>query len=531
MPFVLLIPKSLPSEAPALVGRFRPNYISAATKSVAVAVTNGSTQQTFDFNVTPSSPDCASGANGLTCTESILAPVGNDEITLTAFDGTLSAAGVPQGSQLSSGSASATIAMGQSNTVAMTLDGVPASVVMSLAQPFTQGTTQTVAATVSVYDADNYAIVGGYSTPLQIPCFTQTLYDLTVTIDNGSSSWITSSSDQVSMTYTGSGIQSVALQACEVGSGTVLGSITIAPSATFGTETAVGTSLANATAYSDYNGEWFTEPTKSRIANLAQGGSQPAYYPVPSGAQPLRLLPRNGATTVFTLSDNAIGLMNDQNGSILEYPLLTSNAGLYGLGGWWSYDFSIWFTENSAGKVGELETVGASFGTIVEYPTGFAGTAPAGMAQGPNGFVFADPGANAIGVCNPGTGGAPAITEVQLPTPNAMPLEITSSDSNERVWFTEKAASKIGSMDASGRITEYASAGVPVAIALQDNVVFVLTATGDLEQYDINSGAATTIVPPTSSNGPVVAIGDGGYDVLELLRGNGSMGSVQPYYF
>jgi hypothetical protein len=522
---------------PSVTGS-RAQYVSAGTKAVGLAVYHGASgPTTFAFNVAPSSPNCSVVAGGTQCDETIAAPLGNDQFTVTMYDAPLTAQGATQGDQLAKGTTYASVVEAAANVVPITLNGTPATVGIVLADDSpVQGKQSTTAVTLDVRDAAGYAIVGTYSDFFMFPC-TSSPFLGTIVNGDGGSGWVSNSSDVVSLAYQGVGISSATLQACDVLTHKVLGQVQFTPHAGFDTERPVGVSLDGSTVAQDNSSVSFTEPAQHRIASLADGASQPAYYPTASGASPLKLLYRSGSFQFFTQSNGKLGLLGNSGTS--EFAPPTANSGMDGLGGFWSYDFSVWFTEHNVGQVAEMQTIGAAYGHFIEYPTGWANSAPEDMAPaditGGAGFYFTDPGANAIGAIKPNTSGtAPAITKFALPTANANPLAITGPDSNERDWFTEHDASKVARIDANGTIDEYPSTGVPVAIAYVPGVpsaIFVLTASNTIERYDIDTGASTTIVPPDSSNGPVIGLGVGVNNQLYVLRGNGTAGSIQSYYF
>lgn len=115
--FVITIPKMSSTSK-------RPAYISPSTQSLTLVVKQGATtvvNQTA--SLTPTSSGCTSTLASTQCVLMISLAPGSYTATITTFDG---AAGA--GNILSSGQNIAfTIVAGQANTVALTLDGVPAS--------------------------------------------------------------------------------------------------------------------------------------------------------------------------------------------------------------------------------------------------------------------------------------------------------------------------------------------------------------------------------------------------------------------
>jgi hypothetical protein len=139
----------------------RPQYVSVNTQSATIAV-NGGTP--VAANLAVGSPNCtAATGGGRTCTISISAPIGTD-----TFAENLYASTNGTGAVLSQNTTSATITAGQANTVNLVLDGVVASIALSLATTAPPiGTPATIPLTVNINDASNATIIG--SDPLANP--------------------------------------------------------------------------------------------------------------------------------------------------------------------------------------------------------------------------------------------------------------------------------------------------------------------------------------------------------------------------
>jgi hypothetical protein len=139
----------------------RPAFISAATKSAAIAI-NGGTPVVA--NLTTSSPNCTTTAKGLTCSIGLDAPVGTDTFNETLYDQTSAT-----GNILATGKQTATIVAGQANQLTITLQGVLAGVAVSLGSTPLQGSAGSIPVTVAALDPDKQTIVGGpYSTPIAL---------------------------------------------------------------------------------------------------------------------------------------------------------------------------------------------------------------------------------------------------------------------------------------------------------------------------------------------------------------------------
>ncbi len=187
------------------------------------------------------------------------------------------------------------------------------------------------------------------------------------------------------------------------------------------------------------------------------------------------------AAPVFLLADMARGQL------ITEFPVPTASSGVLGITA--AFDGNLWFTEQTANKIGRITTAGV----ITEFPLPVAGTQPAWIITGPDGGLwFTETGRSFIGhittegmfqeipLSRPGDGSrgitigpdgavwfaqAPGnrigrigfegvATAFLIPTASSGPSGITAgSDGN--LWFTENAGNKIGRITTAGVITEF----------------------------------------------------------------------------
>jgi hypothetical protein len=208
--FTVLVPRAAASAAR------RPKYVSTATQSIRVTV-NGGTSVTV--NVGANSSACTSTAQGLQCTVTAAAPTGTVTIFVELF-GQPGGGGPP----LSQGTTTATVVAGSANNVVLTLNGVVAKIVISLANPTpAQGTPATIPVTVTMQDASGATIIGD---PFLNPV------TLTNSDTSGATSLsrtiITSPADAAGLTlsYNGAAVSSVTIGA--TASGVDPGSVTSA---------------------------------------------------------------------------------------------------------------------------------------------------------------------------------------------------------------------------------------------------------------------------------------------------------------
>ncbi len=531
--FTLLVPQTTKSSSR------RAQYVSLGTKSVTV--------NQVAMNVSAASPNCATVAGGLSCTLQLKMTPGQQMFVVSTYDQPLTANGMPQGDQLSSATAFATIVEGQANTVKVTLAGIPAKVQIAISNPNPpMGTAAVIPISLNVEDAAGYTIVGPWSAYVELTATTsQSLSpaNLAFQVNGQSTSWVTGPSDTVSLVYPGSGARNVTIGASLQFGGTLAGTTTFAPTPAFGSEIAVGTSLVNAEAVADSSYQqliWFTEPAKNKVAQYTPSSATIQEWAVPSGGSPQRMSYDLDQLT-FTESNNNIGTLSLAMVSvgdptpITEHTLTNANAGAYVVKALMA---STYVSEKTAGGFAVPSfgdpLAGWTPGPDAFYSSGASHSAPAGMgyscpaSNGGTEFLMADSGADEID-CVTAAGG---FTRHSL-TVGAHPTEVTDFDQNKYWWFIEPGISKIASMDQSANVTEYPSPGVPKAICADQTTVVVLTTTGGIEVFDESTGTLLgTYTPPASSNGPAVWIDASSTPgSILILRSDGIHGSIQTFTY
>jgi CSLREA domain-containing protein len=109
-------------------------------------------------------------------------------------------------------------------------------------------------------------------------------------------------------------------------------------------------------------------------------------------------------------------------------------------------DGALWFTEQSADRIGRITTAGV----ITEYALPSPGSSPTGITAGPDGALwFTEQYGNRIGrITTTGT-----ISEFAVPTAFSSPHGITAGPDGA-LWFTEQSGDRIGRITTGGAITE-----------------------------------------------------------------------------
>ena len=109
-------------------------------------------------------------------------------------------------------------------------------------------------------------------------------------------------------------------------------------------------------------------------------------------------------------------------------------------------DGNLWFTENSANKIGRITTAGV----ITEFPIPTAGSGPSVSRPARTATSGSPRPANQIGRITT----AGVITEFPIPTAGSSPAGIAAGPDGN-LWFTESNANKIGRITTAGVITEF----------------------------------------------------------------------------
>jgi streptogramin lyase len=233
---------------------------------------------------------------------------------------------------------------------------------------------------------------------------------------------------------------------------------------------------------------WFTEFAGNKIGHVTSAGVFQE-FPIPtpgSGPRGIIVGPTGGFWFVEYFG-NKVGFINN-SGAITEFPIPTPNSGPVGID-WTTIGAGsdkLWFTESNAGKVASISFV---TGVITEYPVpsgpglgrissaydgidfdqamwfvesnadkvgsiAFTGAVTEYNLQGTpspfdvnyafdgNGYV-PEPSANLIARINP----VGVVFEFEPPTPNSQPFSVpVAGGPDAKIWFTERAAAKIGTM-------------------------------------------------------------------------------------
>ena len=245
---------------------------------------------------------------------------------------------------------------------------------------------------------------------------------------------------------------------------------------------------------------------------------------------------------------------------ITEFPVPAAFGGALGITA--GFDGNLWFTEQSANKIGRITTAGV----ITEFPLPVAGTKPARIITGPDGGLwFTETGRSFIGHIttagsfteiplsrsgdagrgitvgpdsavwfaeSPGNrigriGFEGVATAFLIPTASSTPAGITAgADGN--LWFTENAGNKIGRITTAGVISEFLlptpNSGPSGITSGPDGSLWFIEKTASRVGRITTAGAITEF--PVGSGGDDIRTGSDGN--LWFDEDNGTIGRITP---
>lgn len=441
--FVVIVPGGGPT---------RPSFVSPSTQSVVITL-NGATLLTMD--VSASSRSCSAGSAGSrTCSAHAPAPSGRQVFGVTAFDRAKGA-----GNVLASGDLPAKLVDGRPATLRLTLTGTPASIALSLKNPYPPaGTAETFAVTVAALDADGNTILGSYG---------GTAIHLTDGDTTGatklSADTVANSSVKVALAYNGAPLTQALLRASA--SGVPRAVAAFAPSPTIVAQYPVPpingslpAGLSDLCVGPDGN-LWGTASSSGAIEKISPDGTFTT-YPI-LNSDPVGISVGSDRNLWFVEQLNGKLAKMTTAGKLTAYKIPVAPSG-FSQPSWTTLgpDGRTWFLDQgSATAVGAATTDGK----ITMYPLPY-GSFPQEIVAGPDGRMWiTDDGSNALVVMS--TSGKIVATHA-LPTSDAQPWGIAVGP-DKNLWFAEYNVDKIGRMTTSGAVKEFA---VPTAVSGPLNV-------------------------------------------------------------
>ena len=520
-----------PSSEPVLDRSW--GYVSPGTRSIVLDATRrDGTAVRFASNVEPTTAGCRATKVVTLCTfKSVLLPAGKSIVTVAGFEGELGRNGAIRSHALSFGKGAIDVER-NGQKVAIPMTGVYYGVGATIPATLQAGKASSVAVTVTTFDAAGFTIAepnvylhGRY------PGITALPIELSLTgpagnpavppgfkiLVNGRAGednavHVASSQDRAVIAYSGASSHDLRLLYPYGEHGRTL---MFGPRPGFGKTFAIpAVGFSASIAQTPDRNLWYTEPAIGALAYVTPFTGAVTQYPLPAGRVPLDMisigLPHNGYEVIVAESNDAIAVVARR--SFQEYPIPTKNAGL---GGLWSHnDQTIWFTERTAGKIGELYD-GPHLSEWKAKPHG----TPAGVADG----YFTDPGTNAIGIVAAGG----TVTEHRLPHANSAPSEMVSTwQSPTTYWFAEANAARIGRIASlGGKRREFATHAALIHLAMgPDNWAYAIDANDEIEMIDPTGHV--TIVPNPDTGSKLVAIAGGQVGNVWVLASKDSSSEI-----
>ena len=436
-----------------------PKYIPATALSVSVSVNAGVPQY----------------LNNPSTTMVIVAPVGTDTFTFATYSATNG-----QGTVLSIANVTQAIVDGQANTVSAVLNGVVASIKLSLANPnFPDGTANS-SLTISALarDPDGSIILGSsnYANPI-----TLVVSDANATL--GLSGKILSNPNATAaVTYNGGTLVNGTLTAS---AGPTVSPVTIAvagvptvyecpvagepqyiaaakdgtawytdnnntvvhiTSACVLTPYTIPTANANPQGITlGENGNmWFTEYNTSKVAEVTPGGSISEFGTLFGSDDPQMLIDRgDGSVWYAGFGGNHVGYVDEFNGVSGETTLPTADSGPWDLAE--AADGNLYVSENSNDDMARLATL---FQSPIPQTAVTSGSQSESVVLGPDGNLwFTQYGLNHIGVVSPSE--FLQIASYATASASSVPVDITVGKDGA-LWYTESGIDRIGRMLTNG---------------------------------------------------------------------------------
>jgi virginiamycin B lyase len=517
-------------------------YVSASTQSLVVSST-GQANQTF--NLTPSSPGCKPdvGTGDLTCSDTAYFPSGQQSIAFSLYD-----LQDGKGNQLSTASTTVKILSGATTTIPITLDGVVASAVVTIAGSAStsvpQGTATSVPVTVSAYDADKNLIIapGDYSSPIAL-----TDSDASGAT-NLSVAQVASPGAPVSLSYDGSTLATALITpvvggvAQSAGSASISG-IVLTPTVVEYPLPTTGDTTAGIVQGAD-GAMWFTEEFNLAIGRIDAGGNVTEYSGM-TGGQPLGIAAGPDGALWFAefkftggpppLRKSYVGRITT-DGTLTEYATPSTSAELVDIAV--GPDGNLWFTEYAKHQIGQITTSGS----ITEFPLPSGGD-PNSITNGPDDALwFTETGSDQIGrIATDGT-----VTEyTSAVTPLDKKNGTIASGPDHELWFTGTTGcctAEIGNFATSGSDiavyplpTNPPADGSPTAggiVASNGTLWFSFASNAGLLNSSIGrittSGVVTMTQIPTLGSQPAgIAVGTGGLWYTDDGTTSAQIGQVQ----
>lgn len=523
--FKLTVPKAPANASPGVRKRFA---FSASTSGLVIQAWTspytgtGSPVATGTFDVSVTSANCVTNADtSRTCTVTLPLRAGSYDLKVVNYDMAPVSGSIPAGAhQLGYGFvASQTIMPGASNTVSLTVAGIPCSVHITLPVPAVRALeSSTQYASVTALDAAGSVILGTYvDTAGNAATVSMSESTSTGLVSFSPSSFTFSQSGGVAITYS-----PAALTLAQMTSGPVIGitatvsggvpgnaTLSVPNAAKVITPAAFSTGAPSGVANGPDGNVWValgsgddigyvnTVTLSGSTVSLQSTGLAPTPGPRRIVAGP----DGNMWSTAFNGSGVAlIPIPGHSPATYFTPTFLSKPSGIASDG------TNLWITENALDKVAKVTTGGV----ITEYGTGISATANlSDIALGADGRMwFAEPGVDKVGAINTST---TTVTEYSA-SPVVGIDSICTGPTASNVWITDSGAGEIASVSTGGVVTGYPVSGATgvlyCTLGPDGNVWFVATTSSGYAIGRVNLPATTLeLFPLPASNPTGMAVG------------------------
>jgi streptogramin lyase len=422
------------------------------------------------FDVSATSPNCTTGANGRTCALALTLPAtGTDDFVVTSYDTAPVSGTIPVAAkQLGVGTDAGVTIAGGSNALNFTLNGVVAGAAVQLPTPsLTALVNGTQTLNVQALDADQNTIVtdayeDAQGNPVSIALAVTGAANALFGVAPASISVPTPNG--VTLTYSGS----TTLTSAEFKNGFAV-SVNATPS-----NTGIATT-SNLTAPASFGEFALNAAAPDEPAEITTGPDNALWFADGGPPNAIGRLTLAGAVTEITVPTGG----SDPNG-------ITTGP-----------DNNIWFTEAVGQKIGVLNPATRTVtGEFAVPPSGGHSANPLNIVSGADGNLwFTECNVSMIAKINPTSH---VISAFSTPTATAVPDHIVNGPDNN-LWFTELNNNAVARSTTAGVITEFPipTAGVvPFDITVgpdgalwfteeSTNAIGRITATGVVSQFPI----------------------------------------------
>lgn len=389
-----------------------PAFVSPNAQSASIAITgpNGAKSDPFVGN-----------CSGNNCSQTVKAPFGVDTFAVSLYQGMNAT-----GTLLSSGSVTANIVAGQTNTVSVTFNPIVGSAAATVAV-VPAGTPTSIPVSVIAYDPSGASIIGpgvyqdANGNPVTVSV---SVTDPSGHVALSGPGTFTTGSPSTTLSYDGTPphLFSAKLNVFVNGNLVTSYAVTFTPSPV-GSPIPIGAAGQTVTAMTEGpdGNIWLSMATPAQITKYAVTGGTVANYPLQfSDADPTSItLGGDGALWFFEQNRNNFG-RSTTSGGITEYRVAYQAYDLVK-----GVDGNVWFfTTQSPPQVGKITSAGID--TTYSLPSGYTPTSSnGGLSPGPNGRMWmffnccsAADSVSLAGIATDGTGFT--ASQLTLPAPNGV---------------------------------------------------------------------------------------------------------------